>query len=76
MKITYAVTVCNEFLEIQRLLNFLLKINDQKMVLLYYMIQRMAIQKLNHFYGLSLLINHLLGIKLNSKAILLIGKTI
>jgi hypothetical protein len=25
MKITYAVTVCNEFLEIQRLLNFLLK---------------------------------------------------
>ena len=25
MKITYAITVCNEFLEIQRLLNFLLK---------------------------------------------------
>ena len=25
MKISYAITVCNEFLEIQRLVNFLLK---------------------------------------------------
>jgi glycosyltransferase involved in cell wall biosynthesis len=36
MKISYAVTVCNEFLEIQRLLTFLLenkKINDEIVVL-------------------------------------------
>ena len=37
MKITYAVTVCNEFLEIQRLVNFLLqhKRREDNIVILY-----------------------------------------
>lgn len=37
MKITYAITVCNEFIEIQRLLNFLLehKRHEDEIVILY-----------------------------------------
>ena len=37
MKITYAITVCNEFIEIQRLLNFLLehKRHEDEIVVLY-----------------------------------------
>ena len=37
MKISYAITVCNEFLEIQRLVNFLIKNkrNQDEIVILY-----------------------------------------
>ena len=48
MKISYAITVCNEFIEIQRLLGFLLenKRDQDEIVILYHIMMLMYLKYL------------------------------
>jgi len=74
MKISYAITVCNEFVEIQRLVNFLVKNKQQKdEIVILYDEGNGDIEIENYLRSHSVMVN-LIGIKINLKDILQIGK--